>query len=147
MKWERHSEFSRYSLVQPLPDHALLGATDPELLTALALPADWLRGIPGKTMAAVKLVMLHGDVGSPDATLAQARQWLGEHLMVASVMGNNGHSWALTDFALRDSGFERMLVVAPEGTTETRAGRISQRLLELKPTASWPCAACPWPRL
>lgn len=33
---------------------------------------------------------------------------------------------------LRDTGFERMLVVAPPGTSETRAGRISQRLLELE---------------
>jgi uncharacterized membrane-anchored protein len=47
-------------------------------------------------------------------------------------MGSNGHSWALTDFLLRDSGFERMLVIAPPGTSETRAGRVSQRLLELE---------------
>lgn len=132
VKWERHSEFSRYSIVQPLPERALLGASDPELLSALALPPDWLRGIPGQTMVAVKLAMLHGNLSDPEATLAQARHWLGDHHLVASVMGNNGHSWALTDFALRESGFERMLVVAPEGTTETRAGRISQRLLELE---------------
>jgi uncharacterized membrane-anchored protein len=33
---------------------------------------------------------------------------------------------------LRESGFERMLVIAPPDTTETRAGRISQRLLEIE---------------
>ncbi|MDP3133363.1 MAG: DUF3422 domain-containing protein [Burkholderiaceae bacterium] len=132
VKWERHSEFSRYSIVQPLPERALLGASDPELLSALTLPPEWLSRIPGQTMVAVKLAMLHGDLTTPDATLAQARHWLGDHTLVASVMGNNGHSWALTDFALRDSGFERMLVIAPAGTTDTRAGRISQRLLELE---------------
>jgi len=44
----------------------------------------------------------------------------------------HGHSIAITDFRLRDSGFERMLVLAPADTSETRAGRISARLLELE---------------
>jgi uncharacterized membrane-anchored protein len=33
---------------------------------------------------------------------------------------------------LRADGFERVLVIAPPGTTETRVGRVSQRLLELE---------------
>jgi uncharacterized membrane-anchored protein len=132
MKWERHSEFTRYSLVQPLPSPALLGASDPQLLDALVLPAQWLRNIPGRTIAAIKVVMLHGDLHDVGGTLAQAQQWFGEHPIVASVMGSNGHSWALTDFMLRPSGFERMLVIGPNDTSQTRAGRVSQRLLELE---------------
>jgi uncharacterized membrane-anchored protein len=132
VKWERHSEFTRYSLVQPLPAHALLGATDPELLDTLVLPQEWLRAIPGRTIAAIKLAMVHGDLNDAEATVAQAQRWFGDHAIVASVMGQNRHSWALTDFLLRDSGFERMLVIAPLGTSQTRAGRISQRLLELE---------------
>ena len=132
VKWERHSEFTRYSIVQPLPAHAALGHTDPELLSGLMLPAEWLAAIPGQTIAAIKLVMLHGDTADAEGTMALGRTWLGDHSLVASVMGNNGHSWALTDFSLRATGFERMLVIAPPDTTETRAGRISQRLLELE---------------
>ncbi|MDP2257979.1 MAG: DUF3422 domain-containing protein [Polaromonas sp.] len=132
VKWERHTEFSRYAIVQPLPAHAQLGACDPELMSSLVLTPEWLRGIPGRTIAAIKLAMVHGDLTTVDATLAQARAWFGEHPVVASVMGNAGHSWAVTDFMLRPSGFERMLVIAPPDTTQTRAGRISQRLLELE---------------
>lgn len=132
LKWERHTEFSGYSLVQPLPEEARLGLRDPELLSHLVLPANWLATIPGRTFAAIKLAMLHGDLSQPEETLALARTWLGEHAVVASQMGNNGHSMVATDFMLRDSGFERMLVVAPLGTTETRAGRVSQRLLEIE---------------
>jgi uncharacterized membrane-anchored protein len=132
MKWERHSEFTRYSLVQPLPEHALLGATDPELLDALVLPPQWLRNIPGRTIAAIKVVMVHGDLRDAAGTLALAQRWFGEHPIVASLMGHNGHSWAVTDFVLRDSGFERMLVIGPNDTSQTRAGRVSQRLLELE---------------
>ncbi|MBT9552399.1 MAG: DUF3422 domain-containing protein [Hydrogenophaga sp.] len=132
LKWERHTEFTRYSLVQPLPAAAQLGSRDPELLSHIVLPPGWIAGIPGRTFAAIKLVMLHGDLQHPQETLAQARTWLGEHTVVASLMGNNAHSMVITDFMLRDSGYERMLVVAPPDTTETRAGRISQRLLEIE---------------
>ena len=38
----------------------------------------------------------------------------------------------MTDFHLRPSGFERILVLAPKSTSKTRGGRISQRLLELE---------------
>jgi uncharacterized membrane-anchored protein len=131
LKWERHSEFTRYSMVQMLPDSAHLPASDPELLSSLAIDADWLAAIPGRTVAAIKLVMLHADLADNDAALAGARHWFGDHAVVASLMGN-GHSLAVTDFKLRVSGFERMLVLAAPDTSETRAGRISQRLLELE---------------
>jgi uncharacterized membrane-anchored protein len=132
LKWERHSEFTRYSLVQPLPEAVLAGAGDAALQAAVLLPPGWLRAIPGRTLAAIELLMLHGDLQDTAACLAQAQPWFGQQPLVASVMGNNGHSWALTDFALRPSGFERMLVIAPADTSQTRAGRVSQRLLELE---------------
>ncbi len=132
LKWERHTEFTRYAIVQPLPEGAGLGSCDPELLPHLALPPDWLAGIPGRTVSAIKLAMVHGDLAPASRALALARTWLGEHVVVASMMGNQGHSLVATDFMLRDSGFERMLVIAPPDTTETRAGRISQRLLEVE---------------
>ncbi|TDP64195.1 DUF3422 family protein [Roseateles toxinivorans] len=131
VKWERHSEFTRYAIVQPLPPGALLGASEPELLASLRVDPDWLRGIPGRTVAAVKLAMVEHDLSDPHAALALGQQWLGGGGVVASLMGN-GHSMAVTNFRLRDSGFERMLVIAAPGTSETRAGRISQRLLELE---------------
>jgi len=132
LKWERHSEFTRYSLVLPLPEPALWGSADPQLPQLLSLPPQWLRSIPGRTMAAIQVVMVHGDLRDMEGTLEQAQQWFGEHPIVASVMGHSGHSWAVTDFMLRDTGFERMLVIAPTGTPQSRAGRVSQRLLELE---------------
>jgi uncharacterized membrane-anchored protein len=47
-------------------------------------------------------------------------------------MGRATHSCAITDFRLRPNGFERILVVATPETSETRAGRITTRLLELE---------------
>lgn len=140
LKWERHSEFTRYSIVQPLPAGAGLGARLPALLTDLAVEGAWLRGIPGHTVAAIQLAMVPGDMADAQAVLTTARRWFGDTAVVASRMGAGGggghaaegHSCAVTDFALRDDGFERLLVVAAAGTTDSRAGRIAQRLLEVE---------------
>ena len=131
VKWERHTEFTRYSIVQPLPARALLGASEPEMMSALVVDGGWLRSIPGRTVAAIKLAMVHGELADASQLLAQAQHWFGGRNLWASQLGG-GHSWALTDFRLATSGFERMLVIAPLDTSPMRAGRISQRLLELE---------------
>jgi uncharacterized membrane-anchored protein len=132
LKWERHSEFTRYSIVQALPEDAGLDAPAPPPLDTLAVDTDWLRTLPGRTIAAIKLALLIGDISNAPAAARLGQQWLGGRGVVASIMGTFGHSIAVTTFRLRDSGFEHMLVIAPASTTETRAGRISQRLLELE---------------
>jgi len=135
VKWERHTEFTRYSIVQPLPAHAGWGSALPELLSHVATGAHWLRSIPGQTVAAIQLAMLPEGMGEPDM-LAQAEQWLGEGMVIGSHMGNTvlgeSHSCLLTHFRIGDDGFERMLVVTRGETPEGRAGRISQRVLELE---------------
>ncbi|MFO1332333.1 MAG: DUF3422 domain-containing protein [Rubrivivax sp.] len=140
LKWERHTEFTRYSIVQPLPEGAGLGASDPELLPGLGITPAWLAAIPGRTVAAIKLAMAHGSLADAQALVPQAQRWFGGGSVVASQLGatrpganaGQGHSCVLTDFRLRPSGYERLLVVAPPETTMSRAGRISQRLLELE---------------
>lgn len=132
VKWERHTEFTRYSLVQPLPADAGLEHHNPELLSHLMLPQGWLAAIPGRVFSAIELVMLEGDVDDPVRTLEKARRWLGDASVIASRMGNPAHSMVVTDFRLQENGFERMLVVAQPGMSKPRTGRISQRLLELE---------------
>lgn len=135
VKWERHTEFTRYSIVQALPAHAQWGAELPELAQHAATGTEWLRGLPGQTMAAIHLGMVSADMDVAEL-IPMAQAWLGEGAVLASRMGNTTeglpHSCILTHFRIGDDGFERMVVVAPEGTTEARAGRISQRLLELE---------------
>lgn len=136
LKWERHTEFTRYSIVQPLPDDTSLADTAALLAAIDEVPPAWLQQIPGRTVAAIRLAMIYADLpdASPQAQAAlmePAARWFEGRTVVASQLGG-GHSWAVTDFHLRPSGFEHMLVIAPPGTTATRAGRISQRLLELE---------------
>ena len=136
LKWERHTEFTRYSIVQPLPEGCGLGATDPPLQNFLVTPPGWLGEIPGRTVAAIQLVMLQAELPEPTphaqaALMSQAQQWFGHRTVVASQLGG-GHSWAATDFLIQPSGFEHLLVITPPGTSDTRAGRISQRLMALR---------------
>ena len=135
VKWERHTEFTRYSIVQALPAHAGWGAEQPELAAHVVAGTEWVRGIPGQTMAAIHLGMLQADIDQSDL-IATAQSWLGPGAVLASRMGNTTeglpHSCILTHFRIGADGFERMLVLAPDGTTEARAGRISQRLLEME---------------
>ena len=132
LKWERHTEVTRYSLVQPLPAEATQGASDPELLAALVIDHEWLRGIPGRTLAAIELVMLAGSAEEVAAPLERARHWFGDRTVVVSLVGRNGHSCVVSDFRLRASGYERMVAIAQAGTGETRVGRLAARLLEME---------------
>jgi uncharacterized membrane-anchored protein len=131
LKWERHTEFSRYSLVQTLPEDALQGGDEAALLQSLVIPPAWWAAIPGKTVAAIMMAMVHGDVDNPTAMRQLAEPWLNSREPLASLLGVR-RSCALANFRLRDSGFERLLVISPPNTSELRAGRISQRLLEVE---------------
>jgi uncharacterized membrane-anchored protein len=132
LTWERHTEFTSYSFVQPLSGNLVLDHVTPQIFNEIKLDQHWVASLPGKTLAAIKLALLPGDISNPDQSLKAVRAMLGRQFVVASLMGNNRHSIAVADFMLRNDGFEHMLVIAPADTTATRAGRISQRLLELE---------------
>ncbi|MGC4060760.1 MAG: DUF3422 domain-containing protein [Aquabacterium sp.] len=131
LKWERHTEFTRYSIVQALPDAVLTGGDEAELIKSLVIDAGWLASIPGRTVAAIMLAMVHGDVDDVPAMKTMAAPWFEGRETLASLLGIR-RACAMTDLRLRDSGFERLMVIAPSNTSETRSGRTSQRLLELE---------------
>ncbi|MFY8179318.1 MAG: DUF3422 family protein [Limnohabitans sp.] len=133
--WERHSEFTRYTIVQPLPPHAQWGSDLPELGEYAATGSDWLKSIPGKTITAIHLGILNEGMDDPDA-FYKGKRWLGNGTLIGSKMGrsadNASHSQLMTNLKIGEDGFERLLVLAVSETSENRAGRIAQRLLELE---------------
>ncbi len=133
--WERHSEFTRYTIVQPLPAHALWGSELPELGEHAATGSEWLKRIPGKTITAIHLGILNEGVDDPDA-FYKGKQWLGSGTLIGSKMGrtagSESHSQLMTNLQIGPNGFERILVLTASETSENRAGRIAQRLLELE---------------
>jgi uncharacterized membrane-anchored protein len=135
VKWERHTEFTRYSIIQALPMHAKWGSDLPALAQQVATGTKWLCEIPGRTVAAIQLAMLAENMSDP-ALIDNAQHWLGDGTIIGSRMGNinenQSHSLLLTNCRIGADGFERMLVLAPPDTPAGRAGRISQRVLELE---------------
>lgn len=130
VKWERHGEFTRYSITQPLPASADWAAQDPPLGDLLKLPTGWLRAIPGTTISATQLVMVQVGNATDEELLSSAKRWLGSESIVAARIGA-GYAKAFTDFRLRHDGFCRYVAVA-ESLTPERAGRVSSRILELE---------------
>lgn len=130
LRYERHTEVTRYALVQALPGEA--GTRDADLLSALIVDRGWLRALPGRTLAAVELVMLAGTPDELGAPLALAQRWFDDRAVVASRVGRSGHGCVMTDFAVRANGWERMLAVVVAGTSETRAGSLAAWLLDIE---------------
>ncbi|PZP31280.1 MAG: DUF3422 domain-containing protein [Roseateles depolymerans] len=130
LKWERHSEFTRYSIVQPLPAGTLPSAATLDALQP-EVSAEWLSRIPGRTVAAMKVLMLERTMDSPAHAYREGSAWFDDDAVFASTMGG-WHSLVLADFQLRGTGFEHVVVIAEPGMPPSRAGRVCQRLLELE---------------
>lgn len=124
IRWERHTEFSRFAVSTPAdPDG------DPFARPAIrALPEGWLAALPGQLLVAVHLALREGDgegVGATGAT----RMMGGAEPIGAMVL--DGRGMAFTDFRIGPDGFSRM-VLLDHGMTAPQAGRTAQRLLEIE---------------
>jgi uncharacterized membrane-anchored protein len=123
LKWERHGEFSGYTLFaagrSPTP------FSEPALSM---LPPEWLAGIPGSTVFAAhaKLIPFAGD--APDADFLAAH--FDANVPVGAEIGG-GAGLAFTDFKIRGDGCARFLVL-DRGFTPRQAGRMLQRLFEIE---------------
>lgn len=123
LKWERHGEFSGYTLFaagrSPVP------FSEPALAM---LPAQWLAGVPGSTIFAAhaKLIAFGDEVPSPEFLA----QHFDANVPVGAEIGG-GAGLAFTDFKIRDDGCARFLVL-DRGFTPRQAGRTLQRLFEIE---------------
>ncbi|CAN5136270.1 DUF3422 domain-containing protein [soil metagenome] len=122
-KWERHGEFSGFTLFAPGAGHELFGET-----VATLLPAGWLAGLPGTTIVAAHAELMAAPA-EPLATATLAR-YFGTNVVVGGEIGG-GAGLAYTDFKLHADGFGRF-VVCNRSLTERQAGRTLQRLFEIE---------------
>ena len=122
LKWERHSEFTRYKFIVEGP------CDDPFASPALqSVPEDWLAGLTGEMMVATHAALLPAGAEAPDHEALSIRHFGGNVLVGAGIAAGAG--LAFTDFRIRD-GFSRLLVL-DQSMTPRQAGRMMQRLLEI----------------
>ncbi|WP_417319282.1 DUF3422 family protein [Emcibacter sp.] len=124
LKWERHTEFCSYTFIRKGKGQ------DPFRDTALSVvPEEWLKNIPGEL-----LVGVHLFIDKVDESHYGNRELLedifGDNVVVGARAGSSG-AQVWTDFQIHGDGFSRILV-NDAGMSETQAGRLVQRLLEIE---------------
>lgn len=123
LKWERHGEFSGYTVLAR-------GVSDPPFAhpAAAMLPAGWLAEIPGRTVAAVH-AELHAAGAEPPDAAGLARLFGGSSVAGGEVA--EGAALVCTDFRLHDDGCTHVQVF-DRRLGERQAGRLLQRLFEIE---------------
>ena len=122
MKWERHGEFSGYTFfAADLSDRPFVDTA------ASSLPAGWLQGLPGRTVAAAHAVLLKG-CGAAPSTAALVEHFGGNTPVGAAIGAGSG--FAFTDFRIHGDGCGRF-VMLDDGFTPNQAGRLLQCLFEI----------------
>lgn len=121
VKWERHTEFTRYKFIAPFE------GGDPFAEPAIAAaPADWVAALPGQVMVAAHAALLREAATEPGEIAAR---YFGNAVIVgANIAGGAGA--AFTDFRLYPDGFSRW-VIHDFSMTPRQSGRLLQRLMEI----------------
>ena len=148
-KWERHGEFSSYTLFAPG-----LSPTPFAKPAASLLPAGWLAEIPGLTVFAAHAKLAYAAHLSEGSGQLPSAEQLAAHFGANVVIGagiGDGSGLAFTDFMIHGDGFARFLLLDRE-MTERQAGRMLQRLFEIEAYRMMALLALPvarglWPRL
>lgn len=122
-KWERHGEFSGFTMLAP----GLSPRPFSEPVAAL-LPTGWLAGLPGATLVAAHAKLMAATAAPLDAETLAAL--FDGNIAVGGEIGG-GAGMAYTDFRIHSDGFVRF-VVCNRSLTERQAGRTLQRLFEIE---------------
>lgn len=123
LKWERHTEFSRYMFIVEGP------GGEPFAETALGrVPPAFVAGLPGELIAACHAVLLPAGADRLDLDRLASGSF-GGHVLIGSEIGGEAAS-AFTDFRIHPDGFSR-IVIRDRQLSPRQAGRLLQRLLEI----------------
>jgi uncharacterized membrane-anchored protein len=123
LKWERHTEYSRYMFIVGS------GGEDPFAASLGALPADWPAALPGQVLVAGRVALLPAPTQPPDYEAVSARHFDGNVPVGGAIAGGGGI--ALTDFRIHADGYSRLMVLNAH-MSPRQAGRMVQRLLEIE---------------
>jgi uncharacterized membrane-anchored protein len=124
VKWERHTEFTRYQFIAVGCD-----PREPFAEPAISLlPRDWVAGLPGEVLVATNVALLRAPPDGLDVGDIAGRLFAGNTLIGSDIGGGNGT--ALTDLRIHPDRFGRLLLL-DRRMTRRQAGRMVQRLLEI----------------
>jgi len=123
LKWERHGEFSSWTLIAAGAESQAFAQPATTLL-----PDGWLRALPGRTLMAAHAVLAPAPLRPPDE--AELAPHFAGNLVVGSAIGD-GDALAYTDFKIHADGCSRFLLLG-RNLSPRAAGRMVQRLFEIE---------------
>ena len=143
VKWERHTEFSTYTLLREEPVEQPFAERVFDLV-----PAEWLDRLYGEVLVAIDLTVTDDAGVAVDAN--RVSRWFDGNPVFASTLAA-GRARLYGDLRGHDGGFERLLIRA-EAFEPMLLGQLVQRVLELVTYArfamlSLPIARAASPRL
>lgn len=123
LRWERHTEFSTYTVSEPVVSEEAFSES------ALAqLPQDWLEKLPGEVVTMVNLELVTRGDGELD--LAGLSRVFSSNTVAGSEVAD-GAARVWTDFQIHADGFNRVLI-EDRDLRQRQAGRLVQRILEVE---------------
>ncbi len=123
LKWEKHTEFTRYKVIVPSKGEAPF-----EVRAVDAVPEAWVSSLPGRLIAGVHLEHLQAAREPLDLERLSKRYFAGNVLIGSTIA--DGRAQAFTDFRIREDGFSRFMIY-DASLAPRQAGRSVQRLLEI----------------
>ena len=123
LRWERHTEFSRYMFIVEGVGAEPFGATAID-----RVPEGFVAGLQGEVIAAIhaELIAGRGETLDPDGL---AQQCFAGNALIGAQIGESA-GVAVTDFRIHADGFGRILI-EDRDLTPRQAGLLLQRLLEI----------------
>jgi uncharacterized membrane-anchored protein len=124
LRWERHTEFSRYAITVANPPGKPF-----ENPPITLLPAQWLQQLEGTLLVGIHASLLPLDENEFSLAELSAEYFTENVLVGAQIAGGAGI--AVTDFRIHEDGFSRMLLLN-EAMNVRQSGRFLLRLLEIE---------------
>ncbi|MBE0625376.1 MAG: DUF3422 domain-containing protein [Burkholderiales bacterium] len=137
LRWERHGEFSSYTVFEPA-----VGGEPFALAAVNSLPPEWVAGLPGSLVVAAHVALMPGGANPPDIEAVSAH--FSGNTLVGALLAD-GSAAAFTDFRIHEDGYSRFLLL-DRGMGRRRAGRLLQRLLEIETYRMFALLALPLAR-
>ena len=113
LRWERHTEFTNYTVWRSLKPGEALDATP----AYRSLPEDWLAKVPGQLLVASNVLVL---TQGPQTLRSPAEDWLDPDTLIGASIAD-GDLQVFTDLRLHPDGYGRWLVGVQNATMSQRA--------------------------
>lgn len=137
LRWERHTEFSTYTVSEPTVTEVAFRES------ALAqLPVDWVENLPGEVITMVNLELVSRENSELDLT--ELSKLFSSNTVAGSEVAD-GAARVWTDFQIHADGFNRVLIEDSD-LRQRQAGRLVQRILEIETYRMFAMLALPLAR-